>query len=188
MGICLSAGSGFRLFIPFFILSLASFSGWIESGTTFEWIGTYPALIIFGLAALLELIGFYCPWIDNVLDLVATPVSIITGIILTSAVITDINPFLKWFLVIILGGGASLNVQLLTVKARALSSVFPSGKGNFLVTTIENISSIAISVLAIIIPTFSLLLIVVIVYLIYLKIVKEKKEKLSDATTLKILI
>ncbi len=178
MGICLSAGSGFRLFVPFFILSLASHSGWIDSGKTFEWIATYPALILFGFASLLEIVGYYCPWIDNVLDLIATPVSIITGIILTSAIITDINPFLKWSLIIILGGGASMNVQLLTVKARALSSVFPGGKGNFLVSTIENISSIAISVLAISIPIISLLLTAAIVYLIYLKIVKQKKEKL----------
>jgi len=177
MGVSLSAASGFRLFVPLFILSLASLAGWIDSGKTFEWIATYPALILFGFASLLEIIGYYCPWIDNMLDLIATPLSIFAGIILTSAVLTDTYPYLKWAVIIVFGGGASMNVQLLTVKARALSSVFASGKGNSIVSTIENISSIVISVLAIFIPVLSLILSAAIGYLIYLKIVKEKKEE-----------
>jgi len=177
IGISLSAASGFRLFVPFFILSLASIEGWIETEKTLEWIATYPALISFGLASLLEIIGYYCPWIDNMLDVIATPVSILTGIILTSAVLTDINPFLKWTLIIVVGGGTAVNVQLLTVKARALSSVFPSGKGNLIVSTIENISSVFISILAVFIPFLSIILATAMVFLIYQKIVKDKKEE-----------
>lgn len=176
MGICLIAASGFRLFVPFFVLSLASITGLFIPGESLEWIATYPALISFGAASLIEICGYYSPWIDNMLDLITTPFSIFIGIFLMSLVLTDFNPFLKWVLIIIFGGGIALNVQLLTVKARALSFVFKSGRGNFIVSTVENISSIIISILAILIPVVSLLVMTLIIIWIYVKIVKEKKE------------
>ena len=176
MGISLSAASGFRLFIPFFILSIASLAGWTDALRSSEWIATYPALIIFGTLSLMEIIGYYCPWIDNMLDLISTPVSIITGTVLASAVIES-DPLLKWVLAILLGGGVALNIQLLTVKARALSSVFSNGKGNQIIASIEIISSIIISLLAIVISPLAIILSFSIVCLIYLKIVKQVNGK-----------
>ncbi|MEO6695960.1 MAG: DUF4126 domain-containing protein [Ignavibacteria bacterium] len=177
MGLSLSAASGFRIFIPFLILSIASLAGWTDALKSSEWIATYPAMIIFGFLSLLEIIGYYCPWIDNMLDLISTPVSIITGTVLASSVMIESDPFSKWVLAILLGGGVALNIQLLTVKARALSSVFSNGKGNQIIASIEIISSIIISILAIVISPLAVILSSSIVYLIYLKIVKQDNVK-----------
>ncbi|MEJ2615933.1 MAG: DUF4126 domain-containing protein [Ignavibacteriaceae bacterium] len=51
MGIGLSAASGFRIFVPFLIISIASLSGNLTLADSFSWIGTVPALITFSIAA-----------------------------------------------------------------------------------------------------------------------------------------
>ena len=177
MGISLSAASGFRVFVPFLILSGSSLLGWVDLGSNASWMATYPAFITFAIATIFEIIGYYSPWVDNMLDLIATPLAIVAGVVLTSSMIVDINPLLKWALAIVCGGGAAINVQLLTVKVRALSSFFTTGVGNPVVSTIENISSIFISILAIVVPIISFIIVIIIVYLIYKKVVKEKQRQ-----------
>ncbi len=173
MGISLSAASGFRIFVPFLVISAGSILGWIDIGMNESWIATYPALIAFIVATVVEIGGYYTPWIDNMLDLIATPLAVVAGTVLASSLIIDINPFLKWTLAVICGGGAAMNIQLLTVKARALSSVFTTGLGNPIVSTIENISSVVISILAIVLPVLAIILVLVVIYFIYKRIVKR---------------
>ena len=57
-GICLSATSGFRIFIPFLFISIASLTGNITLSEDFSWMASYPALIVFSLLTLVEIIGY----------------------------------------------------------------------------------------------------------------------------------
>lgn len=167
IGISLSAASGFRVFVPFLVLSICSYAGWINLGDGASWIGSIPAMISFGVATVLEIGAYYVPWIDNMLDLASLPISLVAGALLTSSVILELDPLLKWTLAIVLGGGAALNVQMLTIKARALSSVFTSGIGNPIVSTIENVSSALVSFLAIFLPVLAIAFLIFVIYLIF---------------------
>ncbi len=62
IGIGLSASVGFRIFVPFLVLSVFSLLGFVNLSSGFDWIGTYPALIAFGFASLLEIIAYFIPW------------------------------------------------------------------------------------------------------------------------------
>src|SRR5207237_6409471 len=121
LGIGLSAACGFRVFVPLLVMSIAALSGHLTLAHGFEWIGTYPALIAFAVATCLEVGGYYIPWLDNLLDTIASPAAIIAGTIITASLITDVSPFLKWTLAIIAGGGAAGTVQGTTVVARGAS-------------------------------------------------------------------
>ncbi len=180
MGISLSAASGFRVFVPFLVISIASIAGWVGLPESAMWMGTYPALIAFGVAAVVEIGGYYSPWIDNMLDLISSPLAIIAGIVLSGSFIVDINPLLKWTLAIVCGGGAAMNVQLLTVKARALSSFFTTGIGNPIVSTIEGISSFVVSFLAIWLPLIAFAVVVVISILIF-RLIRKISRKSKTA-------
>lgn len=184
MGICLSAASGFRIFVPFLIMSVASLAGWVNLGSSAEWLSTYPALITFGAATIVEIGGYYNPWIDNMLDLISTPLALIAGTILTSSLITDINPLLKITLAIICGGGAALNVQFLTVKARALSSFFTTGLGNPIVTTLETVSSIFFSFLSLFIPILAFIILIIFIF-VTVKLIKKAGKKMKTRKLLK---
>jgi len=159
VGIGLSAACGLRVFVPLLVMSLASLSGHLHLGSNFAWIGSYYAMAAFGTATIVEVLGYYIPWLDHVLDIVATPAAIIAGTIATASSVTDMSPFLKWTLALIAGGGIAGLVQGTTVALRAKSSVLTAGIGNPLVSTLELVGSIIIALLAILVPILCLALI-----------------------------
>jgi len=152
IGIGLSAASGFRIFIPFLIISIASLTGNLTLADSFSWIGTYPALITFSLASLLEIGAYYIPWIDNLLDSIASPAAVAAGIILMGSVVVGMSPMLKWALTIIAGGGTAATIQAFTGVTRMTSSTTTGGIGNPVVSTAELGGSAVLSLLAIFIP------------------------------------
>lgn len=166
-GIGLSAACGFRIFVPLLLLNLASMYGYINLTSGFEWIGGYYATITFALATVLEIIAYYVPWLDNVMDTIASPVSIIAGTIVTASVITDMPPSLKWMVAIIAGGGIAGLLQGSTAVLRAKSSLFTGGIGNVAIATLELVGSVITSLLAIILPVIGFILVAVLaVYLL----------------------
>lgn len=152
MGIGLSAASGFRIFIPLLVVSIASFTGNLDLADSFSWIGTLPALITFSIATVFEIAGYYIPWVDNILDTITSPMAVVAGAVLMASVVTDISPLFKWTLAIIAGGGIAGTIQALTGVTRVTSSLTTGGLGNPAVSTVESGSSITLSAIAIFIP------------------------------------
>ncbi len=159
VGIGLSAACGFRVFVPLLVMNLASLSGQLHLSPGFSWIASYYATVAFGTATIIEVLGYYIPWLDHFLDTVATPAAIIAGTITTASMVTDLSPFLKWTLALIAGGGIAGLVQGTTVAFRGKSSVFTAGLGNPLVSTLELVGSITTALLAILVPILCLALI-----------------------------
>ena len=155
LGIGLSAACGFRVFVPLLFMSIASLSGHLGLAPGFQWIGTYPALTAFGVATALEVGGYYVPWLDHLLDTLATPAAIVAGTVITASMVTNTSPMLKWTLAIIAGGGAAGIVQGTTVAARGFSTATTAGVGNPIFATIELGGSVAASVLALVTPVLA---------------------------------
>jgi hypothetical protein len=161
LGIGLSAACGFRIFVPFLVMSIASLSGHLQLAHGFEWIGSYAALIAFSVATCLEIAGYYIPWLDHLLDTIATPAAVVAGTVASAALVADMSPLLKWSLAIIAGGGAAGLVQGTTVATRSLSLVGTGGLANPLVSTLELIGSVMTSVLTIVVPVLGVALIAI---------------------------
>lgn len=160
IGIGLAAACGFRVFVPLLILNLAALSGHFSLAEGFAWIGSTYATLAFTIAVLLEITGYYIPWIDNILDTIATPAAVVAGTITTAALAADLSPFLKWTTAIIAGGGIAGLVQASTMGLRAKTSLATGGTGNPIFSTFELGGSIVTSLLAIFIPLVCLILIV----------------------------
>jgi hypothetical protein len=128
LGIGLSAACGFRIFVP------------------------TPALIAFAVATVVEVGAYYIPWLDHVLDILATPSAVVAGMIMTASVVTGLDPMMKWTLALIAGGGIAGTVQALTVGTRKVSLLTTGGLANPAVATLELIGSVALTVLAIAVP------------------------------------
>ena len=160
LGIGLSAASGFRVFVPLLVMSIASLAGHLTLAPGFQWIGTYPALLTFSVATAVEIAGYYIPWVDHALDTVATPAAIVAGTVVTASMVTGMSPLLKWCLAIIAGGGAAGLVQGATVVTRAASTATTGGLGNPLVATIELGAAIITSIAALLVPVLVVVLLV----------------------------
>ncbi len=151
-GVGLAAACGFRVFVPMLVMGIANRAGVMELTSGFAWLGTDIALICLGVATVIEIVSFYIPWLDNLLDTVASPAAVMAGTIVTAGAVGDMEPWLKWSLALIAGGGVAASIQALTVGSRAGSAVATGGLGNPIISTIEVVSSMVLSVLAIFIP------------------------------------
>ena len=179
LGIGLSAACGFRVFVPLLVMSVASASGHLTLGSGFEWIGSTPALIAFSVATVLEIAGYYIPWLDHLLDTLATPAAVVAGTIITASFVTDVSPFLRWTLAAIAGGGAASLVQASTVLARGASTLATGGLGNPVFATAELGGALLTSVLAIVAPLLVIALIMVLAVLLCRKLIASKSKMRS---------
>lgn len=159
VGVSLAAACGFRIFVPLLVMSIAAQAGHLTLAPELDWIGTYPALATFAVATGLEIGGYYIPWIDNLLDSIATPAAVVAGTIMMGAVVTDMDPLFKWALALIAGGGTAGAVQGLTVLARGTSSMTTGGLANPVVSTAEAGGSVITAGLALLLPWLALLLV-----------------------------
>ena len=173
VGLGLAAACGFRVFVPMLVMSIAAQTGHLELGAGFEWIGTTPALAIFGAATVLEILGYYIPWVDNLLDSIATPAAIVAGTIVTASATADLSPVLQWSLAVIAGGGVAGTVQIGTSLTRATSTATTGGIGNPVVATGELIGSTLLAVLAILAPIIGIVLVLIFVLFSVRRILKR---------------
>jgi len=163
LGIALSATAGFRVFIPMLAGALAAQFGIINLSPDMAWLGSWPAIIAFGTAAVLEIVAYYIPFVDNALDLIAAPLSVAAGTVLASSIlpIDQQAPIIRWAIALAAGGTAAGTIQLGTGLLRLFSSKTTIGVGNPVVATTENAAAITGSVMAFFIPVVVAILLVV---------------------------
>jgi hypothetical protein len=132
----------------------------------FEWLGSYPALIAFSVATCLEIAGYYIPWVDHLLDTMATPAAVIAGTIASASVIGDISPLLKWTLAAIAGGGSAGLIQGTTVVLRGASTATTAGLANPVVATAELAAATGVSLVALVAPLLAAIVVVGLIFLL----------------------
>jgi len=156
LGVGLAAAVGFRVFLPLLITSIATYTGYIPVSGGFEWLATPAAVIMLGVAALAEVLAYYIPGIDSLLDTIATPAALIAGTLVSAAMMADLPPLVKWTAAIIAGGGAAGITQGVTAMIRANSTVFTGGLGNPVIATAEFGGAAIVSLLALAVPFVAL--------------------------------
>lgn len=157
LGIGLSASCGFRVFIPLLLTSLGMYFNWLPESisSNLPWMGTLPAVIAFSVATIIEIAGFYIPIVDNFLDLIATPLAIAAGTLLTSSFLQIDNEMLRWGLGLIVGGGTAGVVQSGTAFTRLLSTKTTLSTGNGLLATGENTLAFTGAIFSFVMPIFA---------------------------------
>lgn len=168
IGLGLAASCGFRVFVPMLVASIAAKLGLFPAAEGFQWLASWTAIISFGTATVAEILAYYIPFVDNLLDTITTPLAIGGGTLLLTSVLPIDNDFLKWAAGFLFGGGAAATVQGGTVMTRLASSKLTAGAGNAVVATGEHAASFGTSVLSLVIPlVISAFLIVLITYFIF---------------------
>ena len=170
VGVGLAAACGFRIFVPLLVMSIASLTGQITLSPDFQWIATYPALAAFSIATLFEIVAYYIPWVDNLLDTVAVPAATVAGTIVMASAVSDMSPFLQWGLAVIVGGGVAGTVQGFTSVIRLSSTATTGGMGNSVVSTVEAGGSLIMSILALTLPVVAVIAVAVIIFFAFKKI------------------
>ncbi|HSB59505.1 MAG TPA: DUF4126 domain-containing protein [Methyloceanibacter sp.] len=182
LGVGLAAATGFRVFLPMLVVSAAAYTGHLPLSENFAWLGTPGALIMLGVAALVEILAYYIPGVDNLLDTLATPAAVVAGTLVSAAVITDLPPMLKWTTAIIAGGGVAGLTQGVTALLRAKSTVLTAGVGNPVIATAELGGSLLVSLLALAAPLLALLVVIVFLWLA-MRLIRRIARSASSSST-----
>lgn len=158
LGLGMAAAAGLRVFVPLLAASLAVRTGHLHPAAGFAWLGSTPALVMFGTAAVAEALAYLVPWLDHLLDTIATPAAVIAGSALVAAVAVDLPPEVRWPLALIAGGGLAGLVQLGTIGARGVSTATTAGLANPLFAMLETGGAVLLAVVALVLPVVALLL------------------------------
>ena len=182
MGISLAACAGLRAFLPLLVVSAAAKAGFIQQGSGFEWLSSWPAIIVLSVAVLFEVLGDKIPVVDHFLDVFGTFVKPVAGTIIVASTFFDLSPLHAIVLGIVFGGTVAESVHLIKAKARVVSSVTTAGIGNPFLSVAEDAASLSGSILAIFIPVLIFIIIVLSLYLFWLAYRRFKRRKEASDT------
>jgi Domain of unknown function (DUF4126) len=158
-GLALSAAAGFRVFVPLLLTGLAARLGYLTLTGDMAWLGADAALVALASATLIEIAAYYVPWLDNLLDSLATPVAVVAGVMAWAAVTPELSPLLRWTLAVVVGGGTAGVIQSGTALLRLSSTGLTAGAGNAVVATGELIGAVTLGVLGVLAPVLAALLV-----------------------------
>ena len=168
IGIGLAAASGFRVFLPMFAVSLASYMGWIPMNDHFMWLAGLPTLITTGIATIVEVLAYYIPYVDHLLDTISVPLATVAGSVLFASQFADLGTFPTWALALIAGGGTAAAISSGFAGTRAASTATTGGLGNSVVATTETSGAGIMTFLALAAPIIAVIIAIALVVIVFI--------------------
>ena len=151
-GIALAASAGLRAFLPLFAAGAAA--RWFEwpLASPVAWLSSDPALVIFGLASVAEVVADKVPAIDHALDVVQTVLSPIAGAVAALAALQGWPAPFALALAIIVGAPVAGGFHAIGAVTRVKSSAATAGTANPVLSVAEDIVAAVLIVLAFLLP------------------------------------
>ena len=179
LGVGLAASAGFRVFLPLFALSLASYFNVWELNDSWEWIGGLAAVLTLGVATFVEVFAYFIPWVDNALDTISLPLAAIAGTAVMVSTIADLDPVITWSLAIIAGGGTASAIKGANAAGRLTSTATTGGIANPIVSTMETGTAVVVSTASIFFPIVAAVLVIIILAVIF-RIYRSIRPKINN--------
>src|SRR6266704_4818902 len=153
LGVALAACAGLRAFLPLLLAGILARAGWLELGPSFQFLASNRALVLFGVATLLEILGDKVPVVDHALDALGTPLRPAAGALLAASVLGKVSdPLIALALGAAVGAPAALVPHAAKSALRAASTSFTAGIANPILSLIEDAASLVLFVLAVLVP------------------------------------
>jgi len=168
-GTGLAVAAGLNAYIPLLVLGLAGrFLDFIVLPSGWTWLENEWVLVILGVLLVIEIVADKVPVVDSVNDWIQTLVrpaaggiAFGTGSATQTAVISDPASFFSsnaWVPVAV-GVGLALATHLLKMAARPALNAVTAGAAAPIVSAAEDVSSVALSLFALLIPVLVVIVI-----------------------------
>jgi len=178
LGVGLAASVGFRVFLPLFALSLASYFDVWDLNDSWQWVGSLAAVVTLGVATVIEIFAYFIPWVDNLLDSFAVPLAAIAGTAVMVSTVANLDPVVTWALAIIAGGGTATAIKGAGATTRLTSTATTGGVGNPIVSGVETATAATVTVASIFAPVLAVVLVIIILFIIF-RIYRKLRPKRS---------
>ncbi len=172
----LASAAGLNAYIPLLIVGLlARYTDLIHLNAPWNTLENPWVLGVLAVLLLIEILVDKIPAVDSINDVIQTFVRPATGAILFAAngnAIADISPVLAMIAGLLAAGG----IHAVKATARPVVTATTGGLGNPLVSTIEDIASAVMSVMAIVLPILTAILIVLLIVLVLRRVLRREVQ------------
>ena len=153
LAIALAASAGLRAWLPLLLAGGLSRLGVLDLGSSFQFLGSNKALVLFGVATAIELVGDKIPAVDHALDVIGTPLRPAAGALLAASVLgTVTDPLTSVVLGTAVGAPSALVPHAAKAALRAASTTVTGGLANPLLSFVEDAISLLVFILAVLVP------------------------------------
>ena len=175
----LATAAGLNAWIPLLATGLlARYTNAIHLDGTWANLENTGVLVALAAVALIDFVGDKVPGVDHALHAVGTVIAPVTGVAaaLSSSSALDVSPALMT----IIGLVAAETSHGTRMAIRPFSTVTTGGLGNPVVSLIEDVASVALSVVAIILPVLAALLVVA-MFAVAWRVIRRLRRRRAQA-------
>jgi uncharacterized protein DUF4126 len=160
LGIGLAACAGLRAWLPLLLVGLLARADLVHLGPSFQFVASTRALILFGVATVVEILGDKFPAVDHALDVLSTVLRPAAGSLLAASVLWSIeDPLTALTLGVAVGAPTSLVPHAAKATLRAASTAFTAGFANPVISLVEDLLALFIFVLSVVVPILAALMV-----------------------------
>ena len=153
LAIALAASAGLRAWLPLLLAGGLSRLELLQLGPTFGFLSSNRALAVLALATVLEIAADKIPAVDHALDGLSTVLRPAAGTLLAASVLGNVSdPLTAWVLGAAVGAPAALVPHAAKSGLRLASTVFTAGLANPVVSVLEDLGTLLIFALAVLVP------------------------------------
>ena len=175
IGIGLSTATGFRILVPFACLSAAAIYGDVALPENLAWLDAGPVFIGLLVGTLVEVAAYYIPWVNDALDTIELPASVIAGTYLTGSFAADLPTLMQWSLALLAGGGIAGSINGLTGVTRLATNSATGGLATPVTASMEWMSALVLTILALTVPLLALALAVFLTVFVIKRMRKRRR-------------
>jgi hypothetical protein len=153
LAIALAASAGLRAWLPLLLAGGLARFGVLDLGPSFQFLAGNKALILFGVATAVELVGDKMPAVDHLLDTLGTVLRPAAGALLAASVLGTVSdPLTSIVLGTAVGAPSALVPHAAKSALRLASTATTAGLANPLLSLLEDVISVVTFVLAVLAP------------------------------------
>ena len=161
--------------MPFACLSAAAIYGDVVLPENLAWLDAGPVFIGLLVGTLVEVAAYYIPWVNDALDTVELPASVIAGTYLTGSFAADLPTLMQWSLALVAGGGIAGSISGLTGVTRLATNSATGGLATPVTASMEWMSALVLTILALTVPLLALALAIVLVVFVIKRVRKRRR-------------
>lgn len=164
-GLGLAVAAGLNAYIPLLIAGLLIRFDWVSFGEPYDRLGGTAALIILSVLLAVEVLADKIPAVDSINDVIQTFIRPVSGAILFAGAASGIDTEWSQSLALVLGLVTAAGVHGAKAAARPVINVSTAGVGGPVVSVVEDVFSVGLSLAALLVPLLVVVLFVTLAYL-----------------------
>jgi len=160
-GLTLAAPAGVNAYIPLFAVALAERLGWLHLDAPYDILGAWWVIAIIAVLLVVEVVADKVPAVDHANDVIQTVVRPAAGGLLAVSASGhgSVSPVVLLVAGVLIAGG----VHAVKASARPVVNVSTAGAGAPVVSTLEDIGAVIVTVLALLVPVLAAIVIIAVV-------------------------